>query len=74
VVSYPLALVRTRLQAHASKQPETMLGQFKLIIRQDGLFGLYRGMVPNFMKVLPSVGISYVVYEAARKSLGVGMT
>ncbi|KAK3087277.1 hypothetical protein FSP39_003967 [Pinctada imbricata] len=69
LASYPLALIRTKLQAQGSK-PDSMTGLFKKIVKQDGVLGLYRGIVPNFMKVIPAVGISYVVYEYSRKWLG----
>ncbi|CAA90761.4 putative calcium-binding mitochondrial carrier F17E5.2 [Caenorhabditis elegans] len=79
LASYPLALVRTRLQARAispknSTQPDTMVGQFKHILQTEGFTGLYRGITPNFMKVIPAVSISYVVYEKVRKQLGATMT
>lgn len=48
---------------------DSMVGLFQKIIKQDGLTGLYRGIVPNFMKVIPAVGISYVVYEKSRNAL-----
>lgn len=41
----------------------SMTGLFRHIIRTEGTRGLYRGLAPNFMKVVPSVSISYVVYE-----------
>ena len=47
---------------------------FKTIYRENGVRGLYRGILPNFMKVLPAVGISYIVYENVRKVLGGTMT
>lgn len=50
----------------------TMVGQFKYIISQEGVPGLYRGITPNFLKVIPAVSISYVVYEHMKKVLGVG--
>lgn len=77
VCSYPLALVRTRLQAQekAAKGAEgTMRGTFREIVQREGLRGLYRGITPNFIKVIPAVSISYVVYEYASRSLGVNMT
>ncbi|XP_073456507.1 mitochondrial adenyl nucleotide antiporter SLC25A25 isoform X2 [Aquarana catesbeiana] len=74
LASYPLALVRTRMQAQASiegaPQP-TMSSLFKHIIQTEGAIGLYRGLAPNFMKVIPAVSISYVVYENIKRSLGV---
>lgn len=43
----------------------------KHIIKHEGPLGLYRGLAPNFMKVLPAVGISYVVYEKSKIMLNV---
>ncbi|CAD5229607.1 unnamed protein product [Bursaphelenchus okinawaensis] len=78
LASYPLALIRTRLQARTicqdKNQPDTMVGQFRYIIRNEGPAGLYRGITPNFMKVIPAVSISYVVYESVRKQLGATMS
>ncbi|XP_014058607.2 calcium-binding mitochondrial carrier protein SCaMC-3 [Salmo salar] len=74
LASYPLALIRTRMQAQASTEggPKlSMVGQFKHIISHDGVPGLYRGIAPNFLKVIPAVSISYVVYEHMKKALGV---
>ncbi|KAL7668982.1 hypothetical protein ACOME3_009658 [Neoechinorhynchus agilis] len=69
IVSYPLALVRTRLQAQVNKEM-TMSKMFAHIWRQQGLVGFYKGIVPNACKVLPAVSISYIVYETMKKSLG----
>ncbi|XP_018022017.1 uncharacterized protein LOC108678173 isoform X1 [Hyalella azteca] len=82
LASYPLALIRTRLQAQVLSKdatvrpdvPTTSLGIFKQIIQKEGPMGLYRGITPNFMKVAPAVSISYVVYEKSREALGVRMT
>ncbi|KAM5239343.1 mitochondrial carrier protein SCaMC-3L [Ctenodactylus gundi] len=74
MASYPLTLVRTRMQAQdtAAKGPNpTMSGVFRQILAQQGWPGLYRGMTPTLLKVLPAGGISYVVYEAMKKTLGV---
>ncbi|KAM4603294.1 mitochondrial adenyl nucleotide antiporter SLC25A23 [Polymixia lowei] len=76
LASYPLALIRTRMQAQASVKgaPQlSMMGLFQNIVTQDGVAGLYRGLSPNLLKVIPAVSISYVVYEYTRKVLGVGM-
>lgn len=43
----------------------------KRILEKEGFFGLYRGILPNFMKVIPAVSISYVVYEYMRSGLGI---
>ncbi|UYV68237.1 SLC25A25 [Cordylochernes scorpioides] len=73
LASYPLALVRTRLQASCNEDT-SLLQIFRNIIQKDGFVGLYRGITPNFLKVAPAVSISYVVYEHVRQALGVTMT
>uniref|UniRef100_A0A8P0NJS4 Mitochondrial adenyl nucleotide antiporter SLC25A23 n=1 Tax=Canis lupus familiaris TaxID=9615 RepID=A0A8P0NJS4_CANLF len=73
MASYPLTLVRTRMQAQDTVEGSnpTMCGVFRGILAQQGWPGLYRGMTPTLLKVLPAGGISYVVYEAMKKTLGV---
>uniref|UniRef100_A0AAQ5Z826 EF-hand domain-containing protein n=1 Tax=Amphiprion ocellaris TaxID=80972 RepID=A0AAQ5Z826_AMPOC len=74
LASYPLALVRTRMQAQAmegSQQQVSMSALFRQILQTEGPTGLYRGLAPNFLKVIPAVSISYVVYEHLKTQLGV---
>lgn len=75
LLSYPLALIRTRLQASTtcSDNRMTMGILFRQIYDKEGLKGFYRGIVPNFMKVAPAVSISYVIYERTRRALGAEM-
>ncbi|XP_006634939.1 mitochondrial adenyl nucleotide antiporter SLC25A24 [Lepisosteus oculatus] len=74
IASYPLALIRTRMQAQASLEGSEQLSMVSLtkkIVTKEGFFGLYRGILPNFMKVIPAVSISYVVYEYMKTGLGI---
>ena len=48
-----------------------MVATFKSIVREEGPGGLYRGLLPNFLKVIPAVSIGYVVYEQLKQLLGV---
>lgn len=41
------------------------------LAKTEGLRGLYRGLLPNFLKVAPAVGIGYVTYEQLKLLLGV---
>ncbi|KAI0307316.1 mitochondrial carrier domain-containing protein [Multifurca ochricompacta] len=72
---YPLNLVRTRLQASGSSgHPERYSGISDVIRKtygRDGWRGFYRGLVPTLAKVIPSVSISYLVYEQSKRKLGV---
>ncbi|KAK5869564.1 hypothetical protein PBY51_024270 [Eleginops maclovinus] len=74
LASYPLALIRTRMQAQASLEGSEQMPMnlmVKKILQKEGFFGLYRGILPNFMKVIPAVSISYVVYEHMKSGLGI---
>ncbi|XP_056271428.1 mitochondrial adenyl nucleotide antiporter SLC25A24 [Pseudoliparis swirei] len=74
LASYPLALIRTRMQAQATLVGSEQLPMnlmVKKILQKEGFFGLYSGILPNFMKVIPAVSISYVVYENMRDRLGI---
>ncbi|KAM4749763.1 mitochondrial adenyl nucleotide antiporter SLC25A23 isoform 3-T3 [Anableps anableps] len=74
LASYPLALIRTRMQAQASVKGAPKLSMLSLlhnIITQEGIAGLYRGISPNLLKIIPAVSVSYVVYEYMRIMLGV---
>jgi len=74
IASYPLALVRTQLQASYTVSNQSMNVVFRTILQKEGVLGLYRGIFPNFLKVAPAVSISYIVYEKVRQALGVKMT
>lgn len=73
VVSYPLQLVRTRLQAQGMKgRPEAYTGVWDCLVKTfqaDGFRGLYQGLTPNLLKGLPAISISYAVYETVKSSL-----
>ncbi|KAL1533259.1 anaphase-promoting complex subunit 2, variant 2 [Salvia divinorum] len=64
---YPLQVVRTRMQAQRTQS--SMSDVFKNTYRIEKLRGFYKGLLPNLLKVVPSAGITYLVYEAMKKSL-----
>ncbi|THV08481.1 mitochondrial carrier [Dendrothele bispora CBS 962.96] len=72
---YPMNLVRTRMQASGSSgHPQTYTGPFDVAAKtweREGWKGFYRGLIPTLAKVVPSVSISYVVYEHSKRKLGV---
>ena len=71
IFTYPLNLLRTRLQA--SGMPGTAVYDsatdcFKRTVATEGLRGLYRGIGPNLLKVLPATSISYAIYDTLSKN------
>ncbi|KAM3065224.1 hypothetical protein ACMFMG_010415 [Clarireedia jacksonii] len=72
-VVYPLNVLRTRLQAQGTVlHPPTYTGIVDVTrktIRNEGVRGLFKGITPNLLKVVPAISITYVVYESAKKTL-----
>ncbi|KAM6573076.1 hypothetical protein CsatA_017156 [Cannabis sativa] len=69
---YPLQVVRTRMQAQRSNTDGAYKGMFDVFKRtfmHEGLRGLYKGIFPNMLKVVPSASITYLVYESMKKNL-----
>lgn len=60
-IVYPINVLRTRLQAQGTAQhPQTYTGFWDVTnktYRAEGPKGLFRGLTPNLMKVIPAVSI-----------------
>ncbi|XP_075491327.1 uncharacterized protein LOC142529635 isoform X2 [Primulina tabacum] len=72
--TFPLDLVRRRKQlegvaGRARVYNTGLFGIFRQIIRTEGVRGLYRGIMPEYYKVVPSVGIVFMTYETLKKLL-----
>ncbi|CAH2329489.1 mitochondrial glycine transporter [Pelobates cultripes] len=66
----PLDLLKTRLQtlppATAGRRP----GMFKLflnIIQNENIFGLWKGLLPSFLRCIPGVGLYFSTLYAAKQ-------
>ncbi|KAG8069176.1 hypothetical protein GUJ93_ZPchr0005g15126 [Zizania palustris] len=86
-VAYPLDVIRRRMQmvgwSHAASivtgegkealQYNGMIDAFRKTVRYEGVGALYKGLVPNSVKVVPSIAIAFVTYEVVKDVLGVEM-
>lgn len=74
-VSYPFALVRTRLQAQGmGGETNRYNGMVDVVIKtvqREGLPGLYKGLLPNLLKLAPAAGISWYTFEKAKILMGI---
>ena len=72
-MTYPLDVLRRRMQmrgAMGEKFPYRSTPHAALTIsRTEGLRGFYKGMVPNILKVAPSISIAFVTYEFVKSRL-----
>uniref|UniRef100_A0A0D3FGN6 Uncharacterized protein n=1 Tax=Oryza barthii TaxID=65489 RepID=A0A0D3FGN6_9ORYZ len=73
-ITFPLDLVRRRMQlegaaGRARVYQTGLFGTFGHIVRTESLRGLYRGILPEYCKVVPSVGIVFMTYETLKSIL-----
>lgn len=70
---YPLNLLRTRLQSQGTASHPRTYGGIMDVTRQtikgEGFRGLFKGLTPNLLKVVPAVSITYVVYENCKTAM-----
>ncbi|CAN1304010.1 Mitochondrial substrate carrier family protein B [Linum perenne] len=72
--TFPIDLVRRRMQLEgaggkARVYTGGLLGTFRHIIKNEGLLGLYRGILPEYYKVVPGVAIVFMTYETLKIAL-----
>lgn len=72
---YPIDLVKTRMQ---NQRTGSFIGEvayrnswdcFKKVVRHEGIFGLYRGLVPQLIGVAPEKAIKLTVNDLVRDKL-----
>eukprot|EP01101_Sappina_pedata_P011736 TRINITY_DN7933_c0_g1_i1.p1 TRINITY_DN7933_c0_g1~~TRINITY_DN7933_c0_g1_i1.p1 ORF type:complete len:396 (-),score=143.92 TRINITY_DN7933_c0_g1_i1:101-1258(-) len=76
-IAYPLDVVRRRLQVQSFDMSgigkreiySGTLDAFAKIYKHEGYKGFYRGLVPNYLKVVPAQGVQFFVWEWMRSHL-----
>ena len=72
-ITYPLDVIRRRMQMTAVNTPERqysgVVDCFTRTLRVEGVRGLYAGLLPNFLKVVPAMSTSFVCYEFTKSLL-----
>ena len=73
-VVWPMNMLRTRLQTQGTViHPRTYTGIVdvtKQTLQGEGGRGLFRGITPNLVRVVPAVSITYVVYDKSKQAFG----
>ncbi|KLU83669.1 mitochondrial carrier protein [Magnaporthiopsis poae ATCC 64411] len=68
--TYPFDVLRRRFQINTMSgmgyQYKSIPDAIKVILMQEGPKGLYKGIVPNLLKVAPSMASSWLSFEVAR--------
>lgn len=70
--TFPLEVARKHMQVGALSGRQVYKNVFHAlssILEHEGLGGLYRGLGPSCMKLVPAAGISFMCYEACKRIL-----
>ena len=59
----PIDVVKTRMQGLNSHQYNSTLNCINIIIKKEGVYAFYKGIIPRLMRVLPGQGIIFASYE-----------
>ncbi|CAK0786495.1 Mitochondrial adenine nucleotide transporter adnt1 [Coccomyxa viridis] len=83
-VAYPLDVVRRRMQMSGWQGAQALhaeggsaiayKGMMDCLVRtvqEEGVRALFKGLWPNYIKVVPSIAIAFVTYEKLKEGLGV---
>jgi solute carrier family 25 (mitochondrial folate transporter), member 32 len=84
-LTYPHQVIRARMQTYTSAHPnpidrtaaaqtltnpsQGLASTIRSVWRQDGIWGFYRGLGPNLLRVVPSTCVTFLVYENVKWAL-----
>lgn len=68
--TYPFDVLRRRFQINTMSgmgyQYKSISGAVRVIVAHEGIKGMYKGIVPNLLKVAPSMASSWLSFEVCR--------
>lgn len=70
--TFPLEVARKQMQVGAIKGRvvySSTLDALRGIVKERGISGLYRGLGPSCLKLVPAAGLSFMCYEALKRIL-----
>ncbi|RKP11551.1 mitochondrial carrier domain-containing protein [Piptocephalis cylindrospora] len=71
--TYPLDVLRRRMQVTGMSgvgyKYNNTFEAIRSMVASEGIRGLYRGMIPNYLKVSPAIGVSFMTYEWCKNIL-----
>ncbi|PIA63629.1 hypothetical protein AQUCO_00201162v1 [Aquilegia coerulea] len=72
----PLDVIKTRLQVyglpeapHSGRKGSLIISSLKTIIKNEGVRGMYRGLSPTILALLPNWAVYFTVYEQLKSVL-----
>lgn len=73
IATYPHEVLRTRFQNQTTHPPKyrSIPHAIKVIFREEGLAGFYRGLIPTVMRVVPASAVTLMTYEKVLQFLAI---
>lgn len=68
VMCLPLDTIRTKLVARGGEALGGVVGAFQHVIRTEGFFSLYKGLVPSILSMAPAAAVFYGVYDMLKSA------
>jgi solute carrier family 25 protein 33/36 len=69
LATYPHEVVRTRMRESASSRYQSMIQSIALIAKEEGRKGLYSGLGPHLLRVVPNTAIMFMSFEVLSRHL-----
>jgi len=69
VLFQPLDLMKTRIQTQTDSKKVRLSSVFGSVVRNGGVFGLWRGLVPSLMRTVPGVGLYFTTAHTLRSKM-----
>ncbi|EIE25905.1 mitochondrial carrier [Coccomyxa subellipsoidea C-169] len=73
IVTYPSQVVRARIQQRQDQfrgvRYDSGLRTLQVTMRREGVRGLYKGLLPNVLRVMPQSAITFLIYEKVMQLL-----
>ncbi|XP_041017259.1 probable mitochondrial adenine nucleotide transporter BTL3 [Juglans microcarpa x Juglans regia] len=68
ILCLPLDTIRTKMVAPGGEALGGVIGAFRHMIRTEGFFSLYKGLVPSIISMAPSGAVFYGVYDILKSA------
>ncbi|CAL8470130.1 g9672 [Coccomyxa elongata] len=73
IVTYPSQVVRSRIQQRQDQfrgvRYDSGWRTLRVTMRREGIRGLYKGLLPNVLRVMPQSAITFLIYEKVMRLL-----
>ena len=63
------ARMQQRVDTDRAVQYNSFVHAFRVTLKREGFTGLYKGLVPNLLRVMPQAAVTFLVYETVMRIL-----